>query len=786
MDKAEGTTGPALRGRWQVRVAGIVQGVGFRPFVYTLAQRLGLSGWVRNDSAGVTLEVEGDEVLLQRFLRELRAEAPPRSRIDEVSVAAMPPEGTAAGRFAILESQGGRAATAIGPDTALCRDCLREMLDPADRRWRHAFINCTHCGPRFTLTRALPYDRAMTSMARFTQCPACEAEYRSPLNRRFHAEPNACPVCGPQLTLCRLDGQPMTATDPDPIAGAWACIAQGGILAVKGLGGFHLVCDARQPAAVAALRQRTSREEKPFAVMVAGLASLQGLAECGQAEQDHLRSPEHPVVLLRKAAGTDDPLPGVAPGLAWLGAMLPYTPLQVLLFHEAAGRPAGTDWMEQGLPLALVMTSANPGGEPLVIDNDEALRRLQGIADACLMHDREILQRCDDSVLRVLPAGGHQFIRRARGYTPQAIRLAQAGKPGVALGGFFKNTACVVRGAEAFVSAHIGDLDNAPTCQALDEAVAHLLRILELRPAWVAHDLHPDFYSTHLAERLAHTHGARLVSVQHHHAHVAAVMAEHGLTGPVLGLALDGVGLGTDGSAWGGELLRVDGADCQRLGHLRALRLPGGDRAAHEPWRMAVSLLAQAGRADLARQRFGDEAGLPVLLQMLDRGLNAPWTSSLGRWFDAAAALLGLRRRIAFEGQAAMQLEGLAAAHGEVPAEPSLVTLDAQGVLDMTPLALALVDEADAARGAARFHATLAWALGEWAARAARATGVEAVACAGGCFLNATLSAALRRELQARGLRMLEARDVPPNDGGLALGQAWVARMSAGAAPASR
>ena len=772
MDKADPGADAAARQRLQVAVAGIVQGVGFRPFVYRLASELGLSGWVRNDSAGVTLEVEGLPSQLRDFLERLRTDAPPLSRIDEVQ--SLPrPLGQARDGFSILESRSGRAATAIGPDTALCGDCLREMLDPADRRWRHAFINCTNCGPRFTLTRALPYDRAMTSMARFTQCPACEAEYRSPLNRRFHAEPNACPVCGPQLSLCAMDGTPRA--HDDPLAGALACIAQGGIVAVKGLGGFHLVCDARQASAVAALRQRKSREEKPFAVMVAGLASLRGLADPGEADRALLCSAERPVVLLRKAPGVDAQLPGVAPGLAWLGAMLPCTPLQVLLFHEAAGRPAGTGWMEQGLPLALVMTSANPGGEPLVTDNDEALARLAGIADLCLMHDREILQRCDDSVLRVSAGGAPQFVRRARGFTPRAIQLPLAGPPGVAVGGHFKNTACVVRGREAFLTAHVGDLDNAPTCRALDDAVEHLLRILELRPAWVAHDLHQDFYSTRLAARLAQAHGARLVPVQHHHAHVAAVMAEHGLDGPVLGLALDGVGLGSDGSAWGGELLHVRGDDCRRVGHLQPLRLPGGDRAAREPWRLAVSVLVQAVLADRARARFGDEPGLPAMVSLLQRGLHAPWTSSLGRWFDAASALLGLRRRMAFEGQAAMELEGLADAHGEVPPEPDLLHIGLQGVLDPTALLLQLAAQDDAARGAARFHATLAWGLAELAARAARPLALDAVACSGGCFLNAVLSRALRRELRSRGLQMLEAREVPPNDGGLSLGQAWVA-----------
>jgi hydrogenase maturation protein HypF len=766
---------PSALQRRRIEVRGIVQGVGFRPFVYRLAQELGLSGWVRNDAAGVSIEVDGTIEALDAFARRLRDEAPALARVSAVQVTVTSQIAQPQPGFAIQPSRGGPAATAIGPDSALCDDCRREMLDAADRRWRYAFINCTNCGPRFTITHKLPYDRAHTSMARFRQCPACQAEYESPSHRRFHAEPNACPDCGPQLRLLDADGRAVEGVDP--LTGTVQRIAGGGVVAIKGLGGFHVVCDARQADAVAALRRRKSRDEKPFAVMVANLASLGGLAAPGEAEARLLCSAERPIVLLRKAPDADRQLPGVAPGLAWLGAMLPYTPLQVLLFHEAAGRPPGAAALDRSQPLVLVMTSANPGGEPLVTGNDEAVERLAGIADAFLVHDRDIVQRCDDSVLRVarLPEAT-QFVRRARGYTPRAIRLARAGPPVLALGAHFKNTACVTRGDEAFVSQHIGDLDNAPTCRALDDAVRHLLAILQVRPTVVAHDLHPDFYSTRLAARLADEFDAELLAVQHHHAHIAAVLAEHRTDGPALGLALDGVGLGTDGQAWGGELLRIDRKGFARLGHLRTLRLPGGDRAAREPWRVAVAALEQAGREDLARRHFGDEPGYATVRSMLARDVHAPPTSSLGRWFDAAAGVLGVRRRMAFEGQAAMLLEGLADAHGAVVAEPGTVRLDDHGRLDLEPLIVQLAEEPDAARGAARFHATLVWALAEWAARAAVAHGLTVVACGGGCLLNAIVAQGLRRELGARGLTMLEAQDVPPNDGGIALGQAWVAQ----------
>ncbi len=758
--------------RRRIEVRGIVQGVGFRPFVWRLATELGLDGWVRNDAAGVTIEVEGDRARIDALAARLVADAPPRARIDGTRETECAPV-RHAGRFAILESGGGHAATAIGPDTTVCPDCLAELFAPSDRRYRYAFTNCTNCGPRYTITRGLPYDRARTSMAPFAQCPACAAEYASPRDRRFHAEPNACPACGPRLRLTDAAGNAVAGEDP--IAGTLARLLRGEIVAIKGLGGFHLACNARDAGAVARLRARKAREENPFAVMVAGIASARQWAAVTTAEAALLDAPERPVVLLPKAPGTDAALDGVAPGLAWLGVMLPYTPLHYLLFHEAAGRPAGTDWLAGTQDLALVMTSANPGGEPLVTHDDEARTRLAGIADAFLCHDREIVIRCDDSVVRV-GATGPQFLRRARGYTPVAIRLAAPGPVIAAMGGWYKNTVCVTRGDEAFVAQHVGDLDNAPTCAAMEETLRHLVAILGVRPDGVAHDLHPDFFSTRHAVELAARLGVPAIGIQHHHAHIGAVLAEHRVAAPALGLALDGVGLGTDGGAWGGELLLVDGARCERLGRLRPLRLPGGDRAAREPWRMAAAALSLVGRGDEIVPRFGAQPAAPMVARMLAQGINAPETSSMGRWFDAAAGLLGVKPRSSFEGQAAMLLEGLAARHGDVPPEPDLYTITSDNQLDLSPLFVRLSAVTRAAYGAALFHAVVVAALADWVGRAAAARGIATVACGGGCFLNAILARGLHAALRARSIAMLEAQAVPPNDGGLALGQAWIAR----------
>jgi len=752
-----------------IRVTGVVQGVGFRPFVWRLAQELGLVGWVRNDSQGVDITVEGTKAALDIFAERLRADAPPLARIDSITALEAPIHGHSS--FTIAESaipRGLQANTSIGPDVATCPECLAELFDPAGRRWRHAFITCTHCGPRYTVTRHLPYDRPQTSLAPFPLCPDCEREYTNPADRRFHAETTCCPACGPRVALRDANGGTI---DGDPIAAALALLQGGKIVALKGLGGFHLACDARNAEAVARLRQRKNREEKPFAVMVANAASLADLAVVGDAERALLEGRESPVVLLRKTPACDATLAGIAPGIAWLGAMLPTTPIHFLLFHEAAGRPAGTDWLPSAQPLALVMTSANPGGEPIVRDNDEAATRLAGIADAILDHDRAIVGRCDDSVLR-LAGNAPQFIRRSRGFTPTAIRLPRSGPSVLALGGHLKNTVCITRGDEAFLSPHVGDLDNAATCSFLEETVARMIDLLEIQPERVAHDLHPDFFSTRFALDFAGRHGIPALPVQHHAAHIAAVAAEHGVDEPLLGLALDGVGLGTGGGIWGGELLRLDRADWQRLGHLAPLPLPGGDRAAREPWRMAAAALHRLGRNDEIARRW-PESG--PLVQMLERGLNCPETSSAGRLFDAAAGLLGIKPVAAYEGQAAMLLEGLAEAHG--PAEPWANGYRIDGnTLDFLPaLSHLAAPGADPTQAAAQFHATVAAGLAEWTLAATRTTGLRRVALGGGCFLNRNLSAALRRHLEDAGIEVLEARLAPPNDGGLALGQAWIA-----------
>lgn len=784
-----------------IRISGLVQGVGFRPFVWRLARELDLAGWVRNDAAGVEIAAEGAPERLDTLLRRLENEAPPSARVDRVSVEAIPALGGSA--FVIAESGAGRVATAIGHDTGLCPDCLEELFDPAGRRWRHAFITCTHCGPRYTLSWRLPYDRANTSLAPFALCPDCAGEYADPADRRFHAETTCCPACGPQLRFLAGDGTPLPG---DPVALALEHLRAGRIVALKGLGGFHLACDARDAGAVARLRQRKAREEKPFAVMAANTASLASCARCDRAAADLLRSPQRPIVLVPKGAAE---LPGVAPGLAWIGAMLPATPIQWLLFHEAAGRPAGTGWLAAPQDLLLVMTSANPGGEPLVVDNDEALARLAGIADGYLLHDRAIVARCDDSVVRAtgdaVPAaspatpgtdeiggqgasgGRFQFIRRARGYTPTPIPLADDGPDVLALGAGLKNTVCFTRGREAFLSAHVGDLDNAATVAFLEETVHHLRHVLQVAPRAVACDLHPDFPSTRLAQSLAEQWGVPLVPVQHHQAHIAAIAAEHGVHGPLAGLALDGVGLGSDGGAWGGELLRIDGAGFDRLGHLAPLPLPGGDRAAREPWRMAAAALHRLGRADEIPHRFPGQPLAGQLAAVLDKGLNTlstpitPPTSSLGRVFDAAAALLGIRAVASFEGQAAMLLEGAAARHGAAaPLWTDAWRLDG-GVLDLLPLLGHLADWADwtAADGnidaaAAGFHRTLAAALAAWAEDLLPAG--APLALGGGCVLNVLLLGHLQDEFAARGRSLLRARAAPPNDGGIALGQAWVAR----------
>ena len=724
--------------RRKIRVSGIVQGVGFRPFVYNLARDLGLSGWVRNDGAGVLIEVQGED--LDAFVRRLESDAPPLARVDGVAVDGIAGHIDETG-FVIDLSGGGAVMTAIGPDTAVCADCLAEILNPKDRRAGYPFVTCTHCGPRYTITRKLPYDRPNTSMAGFVQCPTCQAEYDDPADRRFHAQPNGCPDCGPAMTMKTSE--------------IVERIKSGQILAIKGLGGFHLACDAGNEAAVSALRERKDREEKPFAVMVKDVSAAKALVEMGETEEQLLSGRERPIVLMRKKPDTGL-AEGIAPGLQWLGVMLPYTPLHHLMFAEDPS-------------LVVVMTSANPGGEPLVVGNREAEDRLGGIADAIAAHDRDIVVRADDSVMRVID-GAPTFIRRARGYVPVSIKLPRPVPPILAVGGYLKNTVCVTRGDEAFLSQHIGDLDTPKGLRFFEETVTHLLDILEVEPELVAHDLHPDFHSTRFAQSL----GKPTLPVQHHHAHGAAVMAEAGLEEPVLALCLDGFGLGGDGGAWGGELLRIDRQGFERIGHLAPLKQPGGDLAAREPWRMGSAVLHALGKASDIQIKYRENNGSQMISQVLDKGVNCPETSSCGRLFDAAAGLLGVKPKASFEGQAPMLVEGMVSA-------PKVLEggwrVD-NGVMSMLPT-LAALAESNPEEGANLFHGTLVAALTDWLVWAARQTGLKTVCLNGGCFLNAVLVEGLTQSLREQGLTPLIARQSPPNDGGISLGQAWIAAMRA-------
>jgi len=752
--------------RHRLRVDGVVQGVGFRPFVFNLAADLGLSGHVANDSEGVILEIEGDPDGLATFRRRLAAEAPPLARIESVAVEAIPPTG--AGGFAILPSRDSPGtATCVPADSALCADCRREILDPHDRRHRYAFTNCTNCGPRWTIIGRIPYDRPFTSMAPFAMCPDCEREYHDPRDRRFHAQPNACPACGPRL---RLEGD---GADPgaDPLREAARLLAAGRILAVKGLGGFHLAVRADDQAAVRRLRERKGREAKPLALMVADLDAARALATVGDDEAALLASPQAPIVLLERRL--DAALaPGVAPGHRRLGVMLAYTPLHLLLLREAA---------TLGLA-ALVMTSGNAGDEPICLGDDEARARLRGIADAWLLHDRGILRRADDSVVQTV-AGRPLLHRRSRGHAPLPVLLGGRGAPVLAVGPELKNTVCLLKENRAFLSPHVGDLQNAAAYDFFKESIRTLQELLECEPATIAHDLHPGYLSTRWALGQARDAGKRLVPVQHHHAHLAAVLAEHDHRGPALGLILDGTGYGTDGTIWGGEILAGDAAAFARVGHLSCVPLPGGDAAIRHPWRTALSHLRAAYGLELPDLPFLADKDTQLVLQMIDRGLNAPPTSSCGRLFDAVAALTGGWDEARYEAQAAIELTALTTAAAVEAARPyawEVVERDGGLLLPCAPIVRGVVADvqagADAAAVGARFHRTLLDLLVEASRRAARLTGLRTVALGGGSFQNEILAGLLPPRLEAAGLRPLLPRELPPNDGAVALGQAAVAR----------
>ncbi|ABQ34199.1 carbamoyltransferase HypF [Bradyrhizobium sp. BTAi1] len=735
------TSGPTLAlqpRRLRLRVRGAVQGVGFRPYVHGLARRHHLGGFVANDAQGVVIEVEGEEVA--RFVEALPRQAPPLARIDDIAVE--PVAAQASRDFRISESVGGRVTTRIVPDAATCDQCLAELFDPESRFHRYPFVNCTHCGPRFTIAERLPYDRATTAMKRFPLCEACRADYETPGGRRFHAEAISCPRCGPRLSH-----------GVDDIA---AALAAGQIVAIKGLGGYQLLCDAHDEQAVRRLRARKRRDGRPFAVMLASVAAAIEIADIDPAERALLEQIARPIVLVTSRGGI---APSVAPGLAKVGVMLPVAPLHHLIFHELRALHGAT-------ARALVCTSANLSGEPLLTGDDEARAGLADIADLIVTHDRDIVIRADDSVAAVI-ADAPRFIRRARGYVPEPIRLAHAVPPCLAVGAHLKATVTVTRGDEAFVSQHLGDLDTAQAIRFFEETIGHLTAILDVAPVLIAHDLHPDLAST----RYAQSCGLPSLAVQHHHAHAASVMAEHGLTERALALVLDGYGYGSDGGAWGGELLLCEGARFQRLGHLAPLNMPGGDRAAREPWRMAAAVLHEMGRDAKIASRFAAQPQAPHLAMLLQRA-DAPATTSAGRLFDAVAGLLGVNMVQSYEGEAAMKLEALVR-------EP--VTLARgwsirDGVLSLRPLLAHLIEgNLEAAEAAALFHGTLAAACVDLIATAARATGIEIVTLSGGCFLNAHLATQIIRGCRAAGLDARLPRQLPPNDGGLSLGQAWIA-----------
>ncbi|CCD93058.1 carbamoyl phosphate phosphatase, (NiFe) Hydrogenase maturation protein [Bradyrhizobium sp. ORS 375] len=737
------TAGPTLaadRTRLRLRVRGAVQGVGFRPYVHGLATRHRLGGFVVNDADGVVIEVEGENVV--SFVEALPRQAPPLARIDDIAVETIATEASA--DFRIGESVGGRVTTRIVPDAATCPACLSELFDPDSRFHLYPFVNCTHCGPRFTIAERLPYDRRTTAMKRFPLCGACRVDYEDQSGRRFHAEAISCPDCGPRLS--------------HEIRDIAAALADGGIVAIKGLGGYQLLCDARDERAVQRLRARKQRDGKPFAVMLASGDAATEIAELDDVERRVLEQVARPIVLVRSRQCL---APSIAPGLAKLGVMLPVAPLHHLIFHALKACGDGTAW-------ALVCTSANPSGEPLLTDNREALADLAGIADLIVTHDRDIVIRADDSVVAVV-AGTPRFIRRARGYVPEPIRLPRVLPPLLAVGAQLKATVTVIRGDEAFVSQHLGDLDTAAAVRFFEETIAHLTSILDVTPVAIAHDLHPDMAST----RYAQGSGLPTFAVQHHHAHAASVIAERGLRTPALALVLDGYGYGSDGGAWGGELLLCDGASFQRLGHLAPLKMPGGDRAAREPWRMAASVLHDLGRDDEIVMRFPGQpqaCHLPMLLGRADAAV----TSSAGRLFDAVAGLLGVCAKQSFEGEAAMKLEALV----RTPAVLEHGWTIVDRVLSLGPLLAHLINsKLDAVEAAGLFHGTLAAACVDWIAAASRATALSTVVLGGGCFLNAHLSEQIVRGCRAVGVDARLPRRLPPNDGGLSLGQAWVAGL---------
>ncbi len=765
----------------QIRVYGLAQGVGFRPFVHRLAREHGVRGWVRNRNGDVEIFVEGTDGTLEEFLRAVRSEAPPLARIERLDVRRVTPEGSPS--FTILASdEVEQGPQPVPPDAGICEPCAAELADPGNRRFRHPFITCTDCGPRATVIAAMPYDRERTSMAVFPLCPACRAEYEAPGDRRHHAESVCCPDCGPRLWFevfhpeeerGSIEGSGFS----DPIRMAASRIAAGEIVAIRGLGGFQLAVDATSESAVRRLRERKHREDKPFAVMVRSLEEARRWAIVDDTAAAPLQSSARPIVLLPARTGVGIAR-SVAQGLTHIGLMLPSTPVHALLLGAAS--------------VPLVMTSGNRSGCPIAISNDEARDQLGTIADGFLLHDREILDRHDDSVVRPSPSGPI-LVRRARGYAPTGLPLPIAvGEPLLAVGAHLKNTLTLACGDQAWVSQHLGDLETLEAAEHVDRTRRRMQEVFRIEPRVVAHDLHPGYLSTRFAERFPA--GLRM-GVQHHHAHVAAVMAEHHLAGPVLGLALDGTGYGDDGHIWGGELLLATLTDYQRLGHLRYLPLPGGDLAVRSPWRSALGALAGAPDAeDAFAHAFAGIAAEEVDLarEQIRRGINTPLASSMGRVFDAAAAVLGVRRISRYEAQAAMELEALAGSRPASERDLALVEVDGRDVVDCVPLLVHLgwlrQRGADVADLAADFHATVAWGMSNLVLRAVEQTGVRTVVLCGGVFQNARILTSIAQRLQGAKLEVLIPHRLGPGDGAISYGQAVVAaaRLAGGTRSSTR
>ena len=739
--------------RVEVRVEGVVQGVGFRPYVHGLAHRFGLSGRVGNDTAGVFVEIEGAEQAVSEFLATLPAQAPPLAVIEQVRTSPLAPTGES-GFHIVSSNAAGRRDTLISADTATCDDCLRELADPTDRRFDYPFINCTNCGPRFTIVRDVPYDRPFTTMAPFAMCQACAREYHDPTDRRFHAQPVCCPACGPRLRLIDAGGAELPG---EPLAEAAQLLKAGAVLAVKGLGGFHVAALAADAAATAELRARKHREDKPFALMVTDLDAARELCEIDPVAERLLAGRRRPVVLLPRRR--DAPVaPAVAPGNRNLGLMLPYTPLHHLLLRDIAA--------------PIVLTSGNISDEPIAYQDEDARQRLTGIADAYLTHDRAIHMRTDDSVVRVF-RGAELPVRRSRGYAPEPLTLAQpVPRPILGCGAELKSTFCLARGRHAFLSHHIGDLENYETLRSFTEGIEHFRRLFDVTPEVVAYDLHPDYLSTKYAVDLA---DVGLVGVQHHHAHIASCLADNGAVGPVLGVAFDGTGYGSDGTLWGGEFLLADLTGFERMAHLVPVPLPGGAAAIRQPWRMAAAYLGSEAPQDLIQR---NAQHWNAVLAMAARRVNAPLTSSAGRLFDAVAAILGIRDSINYEGQAAVELEQRAdltesGSYGATISDGAVLQLHGVDLIRaaVTDLQAGVASEAIATR----FHHGLADAIVRICVMLRETTGVNVAALSGGVFQNLLLLERTVAGLEQAGFDVLTHHRVPPNDAGISLGQVVVA-----------